>query len=67
MEFAVWIIAVLLLVLVMFIYFMHHDLSSISKQHTEIRIWLEKLENKLNELEEVSKQQRDEARSRHIR
>jgi hypothetical protein len=67
MEFAVWIIAALLLLLLVFLYFMHHDLSSITEQHTHTMIWLEKIESKLNEVEKLLKEVRDEARTRHVR
>jgi len=67
MDFAVWIIAAMLLLLLLFVYFMLHDLSSIAKQHAQTIIWLEKMESKLNDVEELLKQQRDEARARHVR
>ena len=67
MEFAVWIIAVLLLVLLILAYYMYEDVSNVAKRLTNTLIWLEKTEKKLNDIENVLRQQMEEARGRHFR
>jgi Na+-transporting methylmalonyl-CoA/oxaloacetate decarboxylase gamma subunit len=67
MEFAVWIIAVLLLLLLILAYFMYEDMNNVAKRLTNTMIWLEKIEKKLDDVEKVLRQQMDEARNRNIR
>lgn len=67
MEFAVWIIAVLLLLLLILAYFMYEDMNNVAKRLTNTLIWLEKIEKKLDDVEKVLRQQTDEARNRNIR
>jgi Na+-transporting methylmalonyl-CoA/oxaloacetate decarboxylase gamma subunit len=67
MEFAVWIIAVLLLLLLILAYFMYEDMNNVAKRLTNTLIWLEKIEKKLDDVEKVLRQQMDEARNRNIR
>jgi hypothetical protein len=67
MEFAVWIIAVLLLLLLILAYFMYEDMNNVAKRLTNALIWLEKTEKKLDDIEKVLRQQMDEARNRNIR
>jgi Na+-transporting methylmalonyl-CoA/oxaloacetate decarboxylase gamma subunit len=66
-EFAVWIIAVLLLLLLILAYFMYEDMNNVAKRLTNTLIWLEKIEKKLDDVEKVLRQQMDEARNRNIR
>jgi len=61
MEIADWIVIGFLLLLSIFVYFIYEILGRITKQQTETRIGLEKIEKTLGNMERLMQQEKDEA------
>lgn len=59
MEIADWIVIGFLLLISIFIYYMHENLNSVTRYQAITRVLLEKIEKKLEDLEKVLEQKKD--------